>query len=202
MFGKNFRPIFLNSLLLWLFVAGCGITIPKVPEVNEIVMTEGMQITAENRYGELTITAGKGLQRFYTWAGGTRSVIMWPRKIRWYGSLGIYYPGRGNHWEKHDDMTRVVSDEGQLDFNSSDEVIAYISRYRDNHAVSYRDDGLFVWWEKNPGAGGTLGVYVWQLLINGKKPQQIPGSQNDKIVVRYVNLKDWESEQNCPPPSR
>ena len=65
----------------------------------EIVMTPGMQITAHTEKGEITIRAGDGFERFYTWDGATRSVKLWPRKTRWYGSLGIYYPGPGQHWK-------------------------------------------------------------------------------------------------------
>ena len=64
------------------------------PADCEPVMVEGMRITFTNANGQMTITGGKGFERRYTWAGDTRTVVMIPRKKRWYGSLGMYNPGR------------------------------------------------------------------------------------------------------------
>lgn len=176
---------YLLLLSCGIFLTGCVSSLTnQLPEHNEIVMTEGMSITSENLlYGTITITAGKGLERSYTWEGGTRSLVMWPRKERWHGSLGIYYPGPGNHWKEHDGITRAVADEGRLNFSSLDTLFEYIKSYNKLGAITYNDDGLFVCWEKNPGAGGTLQVIVRQLLIDGQPPNKIPGSQNDKISV-------------------
>ncbi len=152
---------------------------------NEIVMTPGMTITVNDSNGDFLITAETLYKRSFSWAGGKRDVIMWPRESRWYGSFGIYYPGSGNHWEEHDGITRAVLDEGILHFNSMDDLLKYISRYRDPTGITYNDHGLFVSWSKSAGAGGTLRVMVWQFLINGKAPAGIPGSQNKNITVSY-----------------
>ena len=158
--------------------------IPDVPKENEIVMTEGMKITATNSWGTMTITAGKGLERSYTWEGATRSVIMIPRKERWYGSLGIYSPG-ADTWKEHNGITRGVLEEAQLHYESVDRAIKFLKHpSRLNDAV-YTDDGLVVYWSKTSGGGGTLSVEVWQIYINGEKPTRLPGSQNDKIIVQF-----------------
>jgi ankyrin repeat protein len=34
-----------------------------------------------------------------------------------------------------------------------------------------------------------LSVEVWQILIDGKKPKQLPGSHDDKIVVETVETE-------------
>ena len=150
---------------------------------NETVMIPGMSIAVENVNGRLIITAGKNYLRSFTWAGGTRSIIAWPRKERWNGSLGIYYPGEGNNWKEHDGITRLVFEEGILNFNSLDSLLKYLTRYEDKSKVAYNDSGLFVFWDKNKGAGGTLNVILWQLVINGKKPSRLPGSHNEKIKM-------------------
>ena len=90
-----------------------------VPPKNEIVMSPGMTITATTPTGAITVTAGRGLKRSYTWEGATRSVEMWPRGERWYGSLGLYYPGPGNHWEAHNGITRGGLQEGSSISNRS-----------------------------------------------------------------------------------
>ncbi len=178
---KNIIFCLITSIVSFsLFACSQGATDTAVK--SEIVMTEGMVITATNSYGVMEITAGKENVRNYTWNGGTRSAELIPRKTRWNGSLGIYFPGEGNHWKEHDGITRAVLEEGQQHFETIEEAVEWIRK--ENHwGYVYRDDGLVVGWDKMTGAGGTLGASVWQVYINGKKPTSLPGSQNDKIVV-------------------
>jgi hypothetical protein len=174
---------------LWLVMAAfllvsCTQETTTVPFENETVMTEGMIISATNSYGTMKITAGKGTLRHYTWKGATRSATLLPRKERWFGSLGIYSPGEGNHWKKHDGITRSVLEEGQQHFKTIAEAMEWIRK--DSHwGYVYRDDGLVVGWDKMEGARGTLSVSVWQIYINGDKPTSLPGSQNDKISIIF-----------------
>ena len=53
----------------------------------------------------------------------------------------------------------------------------------------YRNDGLMVGWYKDLPRK-MLDVHVWQILINGKKPTRLPGSQDDKIVVETITVKN------------
>ncbi len=178
----KYTTLFVLTLFL---IAGCHwSTRNNIYDYNEIVMMDGMSITASNLlFGTITVTANKGLVRSYTWAGDTRTVTMWPRKERWYGSLGIYYPGPGPHWKEHDGVTRAILNEGYQDFNSMESLLEYIQRYKDRGTITYNDNGLFLSWHKTTGAGGTLYVTVWQFMINGNIPNKIPGSQNDKLRV-------------------
>jgi hypothetical protein len=176
------------KLIIFLFVTfltvGCNIkTTTASKEDNEIVLTDRMSVIAQNINGKLTISAGKKYYRTFTWAGGTRSVFLHPREKRWNGSLGLYFSGSGSHWKKHDNVTRAVIEEGILHFNSKNEVLTYIGRYEDQCSLAYSDNGLFVYWDKSLGAGGTLNVLIWQFLINGSKPEKLPGSDNNKIQL-------------------
>jgi hypothetical protein len=157
-------------------------TCPKV----EVVLSPGMRITATTPAGTIAITAGEDFLRSYTWEGATRSVEMWPRGQRWYGSLGLYYPGPGEHWEEHNGITRGVLEEGQQRFKSVPEALTWLHE-RTWMPYVYRNDGLVVGWRKTLPRK-QLDVEVWQLLINGKKPQKLPGSQDDKIVVSRVRI--------------
>jgi hypothetical protein len=152
-----------------------------VPARNEVVMTPRMKITATTPTGKITITADKRLKRSYTWEGATRSVEMWPRDDRWYGSLGLYFPGPGEHWKNHKDITRGVVEEGQQHFKTAEEALKWLGERKWMPYV-YRDDGLVVGWSKTP-ARRQLNVEVWQILINGKKPVKLRASQDDKIKV-------------------
>jgi hypothetical protein len=153
-----------------------------VPAKNEIVMTPGMKITATTPTGTITVSAGAGLHRSYTWEGKTRSVKMIPREERWYGSLGIYFPGEGEHWKEHNGITRAVTEEGQQHFKTEAEALKWLEGQKKWLPLVYRSDGLVVGWRKYP-ARKQLTVDVWQIYIDGKKPAKLPGSQDDKIKV-------------------
>ncbi|HEY2412783.1 MAG TPA: hypothetical protein VGI40_11100 [Pirellulaceae bacterium] len=151
-----------------------------IPAQNEVAMSPGMKITATTPKGTIVITAGNGLKRSYTWEGATRFVEMTPRRERWYGSLGLYFPGPGNHWAKHNGITRGVVEEGQMLFKTNDEAVKWITNQY--MPFVYRSDGLAVGWDTNLERQ-QLSVDVWQLIVDGKKPTALPGGQDDKIVV-------------------
>ena len=158
---------------------------------SEFMMAPGMRITATTTAGTIAITANDDLTRAYTWDGATRAIKMEPRAIttgRWFGSLGLFFPGPGEHWRDHRGITRCVTEEGQRHFETVDEALKWIDGMRDSHPCSYRDDGLLVGWCKNLGRN-QLDVAVWQVLIKGKKPKQLPGANNDKIVVQTVDTE-------------
>jgi hypothetical protein len=165
---------------------------PEEPK-TEFAMLPGSRITATTSVGTITITADDELTRSYTWEGATRSVEMGRRRQRWYGSLGIAFPGPGNHWKEHHGITRGVLEEGQQHFNRADEAIDWIKKQNQGQPHVYRDDGLVVGWDKTlPRA--QLNVSVWQILIDGKKPQSLPGSDNDAIVVSTVKLESVNAQ--------
>jgi len=161
----------------------------RKPPKNETVMSAGMRIEATTPVGTIAVTAVDELTRGYTWEGATRSVEMTPRAERWYGSLGLYYPGPGEHWQMHKGISRAVTEEGQQHFKSADEALAWI-RGRTYMPYVYRDDGLVVGWSKVLPRR-QLSVEVWQILVEGKKPAHLLGSQNDKIAVTQAEL--WGS---------
>src|SRR5262249_41938650 len=97
----------------------------KLPK-NETVMSPEMRIQATTPVGEIVVTAVDELRRAYTWEGATRSVAMSPRAERWYGSLGLYNPGAGEHWKEHKGITRGVTEEGQQHFKSAEEALKWI----------------------------------------------------------------------------
>lgn len=158
-----------------------------LPWVNEIVMLPGMQITARTKVCTMRISAGEGLIRSYFWDGDTRSVSMWPRGERWFGSLGIYFPGHGRHWKLHSGMNRGILEEGQLHFESESEAIEWLkNRYRQETLYSYvyNDSGLVVMCGLHQNTA-TLHVDVWQIYIDGRKPIKLEGSQSSRIACRY-----------------
>jgi hypothetical protein len=156
-----------------------------LPAENEIVMPPGTSITATTGTGTMTVKAGQGLERSYTWEGATRSVRMDRRTRRWYGSYGAYFPGPGEHWQDHNGITRGVLEEGQQHFDTVDEAMQWLGS-RNYMPRVWTDDGLVVGWMKVP-LRKQLTVDVWQIYVNGRKPERMPGSQNDKIIVKAAD---------------
>jgi hypothetical protein len=168
--------------------------IPNIPNENETVMTEGMQITAitpggtipiRSKHtwegGKITIRAEQGLTRSYSWEGATRSVVMQRRKQRWYGSMGIYYPGPGNHWAEHNGISRGVLQEGQQHFDTTEEALEWLKMPMQYNCV-YNKNGLVVCYSKNLSRR-QLNVDVWQIFIGGKiisKYQEIDRIKEDE----------------------
>jgi hypothetical protein len=181
--------LFLSVLLLLPYVLAEDAR-PRaggLPAGCEFVMSPGMRITATTPRGTIGIIAVDELTRSYTWDGATRSVMMSPRAARWYGSLGLFNPGAGEHWRDHRGITCCVTEEGRQHFKTVEEAMKWIKE-RDYEPFVYRDDGLMVGWDKILPRK-QLGVEVWQIFIDGKKPRRLPGNQDDKIVVETVETE-------------
>ena len=158
---------------------------PAIPAKNEIVMPPSSTIKCETPNGKIVIKSGKGLKRYYTWNDETRYVVMQPRDERWYGSLGLYYPGTGFHWKSTTDGTkRGVLEEGQQHFKSKEKALKWIEKQVHWGAV-YRDDGLLVNFHKTGAPVHTLSVGVWQIYIDGEKPKHLAGSRNNAIITSW-----------------
>ena len=158
---------------------------PQIPVKNEIVMPPDSMIEATTPGGEITIKSGKGLKRYYSWDETTRSVVMWPRTERWYGSLGLYYPGPGFHWIGHKGIKRAVVGEGQQHFDTIEEAVAWLHSRSHSDCV-YRDDGLAVCFSKNLDRH-QLNVHVWQIVIEGKTPSDYQERGGERI---------WDNSKN------
>ncbi len=169
-------------ILLTAVIVGCANLRDKPYSFTELVMKPGESITAETPGGTITVKADDELTRTYTWEGASRSARLWPRPKRWYGSLGAYFPGNGEHWREHHGITRGVLGEGQQHFQTLGEAIAWIQTPWHQPRSVYRDDGLFVLFDKTTERR-QLGVDVIQIYIRGRKPTSLPGSQNHKIEV-------------------
>src|SRR5437868_6434891 len=186
------------QIFIFSFVSAAAAIVwaaPVSPAEREMVLSEGAMIRVNplpNRQiaypgggtiafiGSLQIRAGSGFTRYYTWDGETRAVDLWPRDERWYGSFGAYYPGPGSHWQSNHGITRGVLEEGQKHFDRVEDAQSWLASKR---TAVYTRDGLVVDFGKNAGAGGTLSVDVWQILIHGQKPASLSGSHDDLISV-------------------
>lgn len=154
---------------------------PQELSQTEFAMLPGEAITATNVNGTMKIVAVDWLNRDYTWEGATRTVTMLPRPERWYGSLGVYYPGLGNHWQEHHGITRGVVQEGQKHFETTESALEWL-RSESWLPYVYNRDGLVVGWSKTPERN-QLNVEVWQIVINGEKPKDLDGASDTRLRV-------------------
>jgi hypothetical protein len=183
-----------------LGMASCNsqraLTLPiRSDEEQQVVMTEGEEIKATTQEGTLTIQAGKNYERSFEWNGAVRSARMIPRPAPWYGHLGIYNPGQSGMWRKHDGVTRVVYAEYQLSFPTKAEAETYLASWYSSNTLHYNsdsdikpagvwnDDGLVVWWKRSRWAQ-AMNVTVLQVLIDGKRPIELKGSQDANLTVK------------------
>jgi hypothetical protein len=188
----KFGIVFLSLLELLPGAAAADAKSPVGPIFarSEIVMAPGMRITARTPAGTVGIIAIDELTRSYTWDRATHAVEMTPRATttgRVRGSLGIFNDVEEFHWCDHNGIRRGLMEEGQQDFETVDEALRWVKRRGWLPSV-YRNDGLMVGWDKNLETD-RLTVEVWQILIRGKKPTKLPGSQDDKIVVETVKAE-------------
>ena len=149
--------------------------------IREAVMTEGMSIVAQTKYGELKIFAGKGNERSFTWDNETIKTNLIPREKRWHGTLGLYHPQLR---PPHKNVVHMVVEEHETHYDSTNNAIKYMNKYEGIEDI-YRDDGLFIRFVKKTSADGEIfiDILIVQIMINGEKPSELPGSQNNKIKV-------------------
>ncbi len=157
------------------------------PARSELVMSPGMRITATTPTGTIAITAVDELTRAYTWDGATRAVERSSESARLMGGEGAFHCSFDAHSRDHHGITRGLTREWQKQFKTVFEAMKWI-REPDRASFVYRDDGLLVGWERLSDEA-VLAVEVWQILIDGKKPTRLPGSQNDKIVVEIIETE-------------
>lgn len=154
-----------------------------VPQANEIVLADGMQLVADAPFGPIKIEAGPGLRRVISWNDVRRGVIVRPREERFAGSLGITYDGKPPVWEPAQGVTELEYEEGQRRFENIDDAKIWM-QIRRIHYV-YNNSGLVVGWQQN---GETLKVELWQFYIDGEQPTSMPGANDSAITISPLEI--------------
>jgi hypothetical protein len=179
-----------NTLLLaamTLLLSGCAA--PQLRPYSEPVMCPGMRITARNQNGTVTISAGEGTLRHYTGPGFDRSLALIARHERWNGPLGLYDPA-----DSYSPYGRLLAEEGRIHCTSVSQALRWLyvgSAF--NHPV-YTNNGLIFCYSiaPPPNASGmpTPSIELWQLYINGHRPQRLPGANDRAIRVEGGTIPD------------
>ena len=155
-------------------------------EIREVVMVPGMTIEASNKNGVVSIRYVNPRKREYRWNGKRQVVRMIAREERFLGKLGIYNPA--STWCLFTIRPRLVVQESIRDFASMDEISRFLIEGSAHMDWVYTPDGLTVGFGESPPRH-EVGVSVWQILLNGEKPKDIPGARPDQIKVRFAPAK-------------
>jgi len=150
--------------------------------VREAVLSVGQTVEAINKNGKVRISYVSPLRRKYEWDTEHRTVGLKPRRERFDGKLGIYDPA--DAWIFNLRKIRLVLDEATRNFDSDERARAALvesSAYMD---WVYTPDGFVVGFGRAPSRH-QININVFQFLIRGQKPTNLPGSRPDQISVTY-----------------
>lgn len=155
---------------------------------RETVLSDGMKICASYENEHICIAAEGFTKRIISWDGKVHAINLVPRIERWYGKLGLVSPKQPkNLWRDHGEITRALIKEAEIKYNSVESSLKRLESYKTyGHNVVYNDNGiLFIWSKAELPGQNVLSLSVFQIIINGKKPKFLPGSNNDKVVITY-----------------
>ena len=168
---------------------GCAtLSVNQQKEIpREIVMSDGMEICAADNNDYICVIAVGNTKRTIKWDGEEHSINLIPRKKRWHGNLGLITPKPPmNIWSTRKGLMRVLIEECQINYDNVENAVKRLPFYQeDGINVAYNDSGLLIMWRKTVWPDEQLlDLSIFQININGEKPHKLPGSQNDKVVVK------------------
>lgn len=181
----------------WLLVLGCLLScVAYAGEQPELVMAPGVTIEANTDSGKIVIEAVDRLTRRYSWGSNSKIFKLNPRPKRWMG-------GKGAYRATGDQDTHAVLEEGQQHFYSESEVLTWLRQQDERMHWIYTQEGLVVgWYETNapPPQRVALIVDVWQIYIQGKKPNRLPGASDQRVRVSRATSLEPEVGVLIPSP--
>ena len=207
-------PIFI-LMVLWVMASQYAHYKPR--KNCEKVLSQGMKIHTRTASGHFTIVADNEIQRSYLWDKCRITLTPEQRTARWYGSLGMYSGAEVSPeppwpnlffvgYSSCKDIVMVDIEEERQEFASQDEALQWIKNHKASNAergpgpaafeFAYTHDGLAVEWgfdDTGRGAKDRLRVGVWQLFVNGNKPSDLEGSEDDKLQVEWAEDKRGRS---------
>ncbi|MGA9535415.1 MAG: hypothetical protein WBR24_05860 [Desulfobacterales bacterium] len=176
-------------ILLVIFTGCVSISRTKNQTIaKEAVLKAGMTLCATSGDEKMCIFAEDDFKRIISWDGVSRSITLVPRNKRWHGLLGLVSPDPpDNNLPYHEGITRAIVQEAQIELPNIEPFYKSVNSPFEQAKTVYRDDGLGVKWYESVmpdlSSGGVLDLMVFQILINGKKPEHLIGSRDDKITL-------------------
>jgi hypothetical protein len=143
---------------------------------------------ARNASGRIRACYLSPLRREYFWDGSFRIIKMSARRTEFQGRTGLLNPG--SYWGlTAPKRERMVVQESVINFRSVSELYYFL--WTENLTMDwvYDNNGLTVGWAKNP-ARYEVDVDVWQLLVNGKRPETLRGARPNAITATVMGHRD------------
>lgn len=141
------------------------------------VLSPSMAVKATVGAARLQIYATHADHRAYEWENATRNVIL-QRTLNTTSPQSIHFSGTSSIdqiWPH-----RTVGSEGILTFQSLPEINDWIAAQTKKHPTVYTSDGLCISCDES---AEQLTVEIWQILLNGEKPRQLSGANDEAISV-------------------
>ena len=169
----------VGIMLGLMFVTGCNVA-SEEPFVNDVVLSPGHSIEASNKNGKVRISYVTSVKRKYEWDGRAKIIKMIPRKKPFDGRLGLYHPA--SSWGLNPFEIRLVAQEAVINFDSEDQIYAFLRQSSDYMDWVYTNNGLVVGFGRTPSRR-QINIDLWQILLRGQKPNGLIGAKPEDIVV-------------------
>ncbi len=157
----------------------------EIAEVKGAVLEPGQSVVATNKNGTVRISYVSPTKRKYEWDGQSRIIKMIPGEEEFTDPLGIIHPSFAGMYNPADVwfvcfQVRLVVSEGSMNFKNEKDLYAFVHQGSDVMDWVYTSDGLVVGFGRSPGRQ-QINFYLYQLLLNGKKPSDLKGA-NPKAI--------------------
>ena len=177
------QKAFISALLVAAPFAACA--------EPELVLREGVRLTATTSLGAISVVAGAGVARTYEWDDCSLAASMSVRPSRWFGSLGIYDAAGSFGWPFNifricKGVSRTVVQEGQLHFADVHAAEEWIRRYVEGYPAVWSNDGLLVRWSITPRRE-QLSADVWQICVSNQYPKQLAGATDAMLKISRLS---------------
>jgi hypothetical protein len=175
--AMNIRHVLATILMGLCCAMSSGVQAENSP-IRQVVLHPGQSVEAANKFGRVKVSYVSPVKRKYEWDGKSRIVKMIPRPEPWLGELGLYDPA--DCYFMLCRMPRLVVEEAYHDFDSYDQIYAFLWQGSAVMDWVYTSDGLLVGFGRSPDRG-QINVDVRQITLRGKKPSGLRGARNGAI---------------------
>jgi hypothetical protein len=154
-------------------------------QVKGAVLERGQSVQVTNKNGTVKISYISPTKRNYEWDGQSRIIKMIPGEEDVTDPLGSVHPSYAGMYNPADVWivsfkVRLVVSEGTMNFKHENELYKFLDQGSAIMDWVYTSDGLAVGFARSPGRQ-QINFYLYQLLLNGKKPTNLKGANPNKI---------------------
>jgi hypothetical protein len=179
----------LTGLFLALGLVACSDGTPVVGNVLHPDQT----VYAATNSGKVEISYESPRERRFKWDNEDRIVRMIARAEPFEGRTGLYDPAAS--YELVPSETRLVVQESVLNFANYEAVYKFLKESTSEEDFVYSDDGLAVGFRRAPRRF-QVGIDLWQIFVQGKKPAHLVGAHSE--AIRLVTVKHCGvAERHC-----